>query len=755
MLNRNLIKQMKIKSIALSAGLLCGISMSYSQEIKKDSIKTKNLEEIVISSTRAGKFTPVAYHNVKKKELEARNLGQDIPFMLNMTPSLVSTSDAGTGIGYTGLWIRGSDPTRVNITINGIPYNDPESHGTFWVNLQDFGSALNSIQIQRGVGTSTNGSAAFGASVNLETSVMSQEAFTEINNTIGSFGTRKHNIIINSGLIDGKFSFEGKLAKIASDGFIDRATSDLQSYFLTGSYVGKNTFIKALAFGGKEITYQSWYGTPEAVIKNDKIGIQRVIDNNFLSGDLANNLLNDGRTFNWYTYDNEVDNYNQDHYQLHISQIVNSNWTFNTSIHYTKGGGYFEQFRASDDLSDYGLSNVEIGSEPITESDIIRRRWLDNDFYGFTYGINYENSKVKAVLGGGYNYYDGDHFGEVIWAQYASNGNIRHRYYDNVGTKKDFNTYLKVNYQLNDKINLFGDAQIRKVDYITKGIDNDLRNIDLGDEFTFFNPKVGFTYTLNNTSNIYASYSIGNREPNRNDFLDSPIVPKHETLRDLEIGYKLNTQKYAIAANFFHMNYKNQLVLTGELNDVGSSIRTNVDKSHRTGIELTGGIQIIEQLNWTANLTFSQNKISDFNEVLYDYGAIFDEYNVINNGYKDTDIAYSPNVIANSTIAYQPIDILNISLLTRYVGEQFLDNTSNSTRKIDGYFVNDLQIGLNFKTDLIKEIGISLLINNILDHEYESNGYTFGYFAGNFDGRENYLYPQAGRNILAALKLRF
>jgi iron complex outermembrane receptor protein len=312
-----------------------------------------------------------------------------------------------------------------------------------------------------------------------------------------------------------------------------------------------------------------------------------------------------------------------------------------------------------------------------------------------------------------------------------------------------------VNYQLNDKINLFGDAQIRKVDYITKGIDNDLRNIDLGDEFTFFNPKVGFTYTLNNTSNIYASYSIGNREPSRNDFLDSPIVPKHETLRDLEIGYKLNTQKYAIAANFFHMNYKNQLVLTGELNDVGSSIRTNVDKSHRTGIELTGGIQIIEQLNWTANLTFSQNKISDFNEVLYDYGEFFDEYDVINNGYKDTDIAYSPNVIANSTIAYQPLDILNISLLTRYVGEQFLDNTSNSTRKIDAYFVNDLQIGLNFKTDLIKEIGISLLINNILDHEYESNGYTFGYFAGNFDGRENYLYPQAGRNILAALKLRF
>ena len=745
---------MNIKSITLFAVLLFVITMSYGQEVKTDSIKTKNLEEIIISSTRAGEFTPVTYQNLNKKELDSRNFGQDIPFLLNMTPSLVSTSDAGAGIGYTGLWIRGSDPARVNITINGIPYNDPESHGTFWVNLQDFGSAVNSIQVQRGVGTSTNGSAAFGASVNLETSVISQEAFAEINNTFGSFGTRKHNIIVNSGLIDSKFSFEGKLAKIASDGFVDRASSDLQSYFLTGTYIGKNTIVKALAFGGKEVTYQSWYGTPEAVLKNDTAGIQAVIDNNYPSDEVANNLRNDGRTFNWYTYENEVDNYNQDHYQLHLSQVLNDNWTFNTSLHYTYGRGFFEQFRASDDLVDYGLDNVEIGTETISESDVIRRRWLDNDFYGFTYGLNYETAKINAVLGGGYNYFDGDHFGEVIWAQFASNGNIRHRYYDNVGKKKDFNAFLKVNYQLNNEINVFGDAQVRKINYETKGIDNDLRSIDLGDQYTFFNPKIGLTYTLNSATSLYASYSIGNREPNRNDFLDSPQAPKHETLRDLEIGYKMNQSKYAFSANFYYMHYKNQLVLTGALNDVGSNIRTNVDKSYRSGLEITGGIQLTEKINWAANFTFSQNKISNFDEIIYDYGANFEKYEEINNRYKETDIAFSPNVITSSTIAYQPIDIFKISLLSRYVGEQFLDNTSNKGRQIDAYFVNDLQLSFNFKTKFIKEISFNLLINNLLNHEYESNGYTFGYITAS-EIRENYLYPQAGRNILAALKLRF
>lgn len=714
-------------------------------------------QDVIVSSTRAGDKSPVAYTNITKKQLETRNLGQDIPFLLNLTPSVVTTSDAGTGIGYTGMWVRGSDPTRINITINGIPYNDAESQGTFWVNLPDFSSSLNSIQVQRGVGTSTNGSGSFGATVNLETNTVSQDAFAEINNSIGSFGTRKHNLILNSGVINDHWSFEGRLSKIESDGYIDRGSADLSSHFLTGSYIGKKTQIKALVFGGHEITYQSWYGTPQAVLENDADGIEAVISNNGLNEAEAANIRSAGRTFNWYLYDNQVDNFKQDHYQLHFSQILIPDLTMNTSFHYTYGRGFFEQSKDDEDLlEDYGLPYVTIGGETVTESDVIRRRWLDNDFYGFTYSFNYETGPIRAVLGGGYHYYEGDHFGEVIWAQFASTGNIRHRYYDNVGVKKDFNTYLKVNYDLTENLNIYGDLQLRKVDYSTNGVDSDRRDIDEGGNYNFFNPKLGLTYQINAQSSIFASYSIGNREPDRNDFVDSPTPPRHETLRDLEIGYKISTSTYAIEANFYNMSYKDQLVLTGAINDVGSNIRTNVGSSFRRGIELTAGIKLTPALEWSANVALSQNKIETFAEVLYDYGAAFDEFNIVENNFSDTDIAFSPNIVGGSSLAFTPHKAVTVSLLSKYVGARYLDNTSNSDRQIDAYLVNNLQVALTFKTKLFQEIGVNLLINNLLDTEYEANGYTFGYSAGSdFVVRENYLYPQAGRNILVGLKLRF
>ncbi len=742
--------------LSILAILLNSILLWAQTNLPIDSVRTVSLSEIVISTTRAGDKSPVAYTNLEKEEIEERNLGQDIPFLLRLTPSLVTTSDAGTGVGYTGMRIRGSDATRINITINGIPYNDAESQGTFWVNLPDFSSSLNSIQIQRGVGTSTNGAGAFGGSVNLETSVPSSSAFGEINNSVGSFGTRKHNIIINSGLINNRWSFEGRLSKIASDGYVDRATADLKSYFLSGSYIGKNTTLKALVFGGKEVTYQSWYGTPEAVLNGDSDGIEEVIANNGLNAEQADNIRNDGRTFNWYFYDNEVDNYTQDHYQLHLSQRINNSLSFNLSGHYTYGRGYFEQFREGEDLlEDYGLDYVTVGAETVMETDLIRRRWLDNDFYGFTYGLIFNEGRVDATLGGGYNYYSGDHFGEVIWAQFAATSDIRERYYDNVGEKKDFNSFLKLNYDLSDKVNLFGDLQVRTVNYHTTGVDNDRQNIDIGDDYAFFNPKIGASYSLNRNNSIYASYAIGNREPDRNDFIDSPVVPKHETLRDLEIGYKVSTSDMVFNVNVYHMNYKNQLVLTGELNDVGSNIRTNAPKSHRTGIELSGGVQLTEAINWSGNVTLSQNKIENFTEVLYDYGEAFDEFNILENDFRDTDISFSPNTIATSNWTFSPSNFLSFSLITKYVGKQFLDNTSNDNRSIDAYFVNDIQVGFNFSSQLIKEIEIKLLVNNILSHQYESNGYTFGYFGGSNAVRENYYYPQAGRNFLLGLRLRF
>lgn len=725
-----------LKNLFILFGALFITSQVFAQSIDQDSILVKELEEIVITGTRAGGNTPVAYQNISKEEIGRRNLGQDMPYMLSAGTSLVYTSDAGTGIGYTGMRIRGSDATRINVTINGIPYNDAESQGTFWVNLPDFSSSVNSIQIQRGVGTSTNGSGAFGATVNMETNVHSQTAFAELNNSFGSFNTRKHNVILNSGIIGEKWNFEGKLSKIVSDGYIDRATSDLDSYYFAANYIGKNTIVKALAFGGKEVTYQAWNG-----IEENKMKENRTYNSAGLYFD-----ENGNEKF----YDREVDDYGQDHFQLHLNQRLGQMWTFNTALHYTKGKGYFEQYKQDEAFSDYGLPDVEIGGEIITSTDLIRRRWLDNDFYGFIYGFNYDGDRLTAVMGGGYNYYDGDHYGEIIWAEYASSGNIRHRYYDNVGQKKDFNTYLKLNYDITSKLNLFGDMQLRLVDYHTKGIDSDRRPIDVGNNYSFFNPKFGLTYAPNSTSSFYASYAIGNREPVRSDFIDSQILPKHETLGDLEVGYKKANRRYNLGANLYFMSYKNQLVLTGALNDVGGSIRTNVDDSFRAGLEITGGYQFSEKFSWSGNFTYGQSKIKEYVEDLNDYL----EGGTSTNTYDDTDIAYSPNIIGTSQFTYSPTKGLDFILFSKYVGQQFLDNTSNESRKLDSYFVNDIIINYTLKTRFIEEIGFSLMVNNVFDLEYESNGYSFGYLYGE-EYRETYLYPQAGINFLAGLTLRF
>lgn len=716
--------------------LFTSCTYAWAQSTEQDSIRVKELEEIIITGTRAGKNTPVTYQNINRQEIERRNLGQDLPYMLAASPSLVYTSDAGTGIGYTGMRIRGSDATRINVTINGIPYNDAESHGTFWVNMPDFSSSINSIQIQRGVGTSTNGAGAFGATVNLETNNHSNSSFAELNNSYGSFNSRKHNLILNSGLLDGKWSFEGKLAQIASDGYIDRASADLSSYFLSGNYIGKNTLVKALVFGGSEITYQSWNGIEESQMKTNRT---------YNSAGLYYDA--DG---NERFYDREVDDYRQDHFQLHINQRLGYKWTFNTALHYTKGKGFFEQYKEDEAFTDYGLPDVTIGTDTISETDLVRRRWLNNDFYGLIYGVNYDADRLNLVIGGGYNYYEGQHYGEVIWAQYASTGEIRHRYYDNLGKKDDFNSYIKGNYDLTSNLNLFADLQVRWVNYRTYGIDSDRRAIDIGETYTFVNPKLGVTWRLNQGSSFYASYAVANREPVRDDFIDSPTLPKPETLGDFEVGYNKSDSKYAFGANVYFMNYKNQLVLTGALNDVGGSIRTNVDQSYRTGIELTGQYVFTKTLSWNGNVTYSQNKIRKYVEDLNDYL----EGGTSSNTYENTDIAYSPDFIGASQFTYTPAAGLDISLFSKYVGKQFLDNTANNSRKLNPYFINDIIVNYTFETRFIKEIGLNLMINNIFNVVYESNGYAFGYLYGE-EYREVYYYPQAGINFMAGLKLRF
>lgn len=720
--------------------------------------KVRGLDDVVVTATRAGEKTPTTYTNVSGEEIQKQNLGQDLPFLLNWTPSVVTTSDAGAGIGYTGIRIRGSDPTRINVTINGIPVNDSESQGVFWVNTPDFASSASDIQVQRGVGTSTNGAGAFGGSINILTSGLSQEAKAQVNTSFGSFNTQKYNALFSTGLLKDKWAFEGRLSQITSDGFVDRASSDLQSYYLSGGYFGKRASVKFITFGGSEVTYQSWFGTPEARLRNDAAGIEAVIANNGYTQEQAENLRNSGRSFNFYLYDNQVDDYGQDHYQLHMSHTINDEWDLNLAGHYTDGGGFFEEFRNADSLADYGIPDVVIGGATITRSDLIRRRWLDNDFYGMVFDLNYTKDNLEATFGGAANEYIGRHFGEVIWARFAGNSNIRQRYYESRSEKIDFNSYLKLNLQVNEKLNLFGDLQYRFVDYSGLGVDNDLRPIDFDNNYNFFNPKFGATYQLNQRANVYASFAVGNKEPNRSDIIDATpgTSPSHETLNNLEMGYRHQSANHAIEINYYFMDYKNQLVLTGEVNDVGAGVRTNVPDSYRTGIEISGMVRLSDRLSWSANAAFSRNRIKTFDEIIFDFGPGFDEFNEVRTSFEDTDISFSPSIVAGSQLAFRPASGFEVALLSKYVGDQFLDNTSNENRKIDAFFVNDLRVNYAFRTNLIKEVSVNLLVNNLLNTEYESNGYTFGYFGGlNFEVRENYFYPQAGTNFLLSLGLSF
>lgn len=713
-------------------------------------------DQVIVSATRVNDKTPTTSSTINKLTLQKQNFGQDLPFTLNWTPSLVTTSDAGAGVGYTGLRIRGSDATRINVTINGIPVNDSESQGVFWVNTPDLTSSTQSVQVQRGVGTSTNGAGAFGASVNLQTNTRNDEAYANVINSFGSFNTRRHTVALGTGLINNQFVFDGRISQIASDGYIDRARSDLKSYYLSGGYYGKKTMIKAIVFGGKEITYQSWYGVPESRLNNDTEAMLETAAIEGWNQEQTENLLSSGRTFNIYTYDNQVDNYAQDHYQFHASHRFSEALTANGAFHYTYGRGYYEEFRYDDDFENYGLDDITIGDETISSSDLVRRRWLDNHFYGITYSLTYDKEKLNSILGGAWNQYDGDHFGEITWAQVSAVPKD-FQYYFNNGKKNDFTIYWKNNYQLTGKINAFLDLQYRSVDYTASGKENKQFDFTIDQQFNFFNPKLGLTYDVSNSQQWYASFSVGNREPVRDDFVDAVAgqIPKHETLGNLEAGWRFRNQNFSLTANYYLMDYKNQLVPTGKVNDVGALIRTNVDKSYRTGIELEGAVRINTQLSWNANLSFSQNKIKNFEEVLYDYGVNFDEYNEVTTAYTNSDIAFSPNVIAGSTMMYAPVKGLELALLTKYVGKQYLDNTANEARKIDAYFINDVRMSYSWRPTFMKEISVSLLANNIFNVMYSSNGYTYGYFGGPTEYRQNYYYPQAGTNYMVMLALRF
>ncbi|WEK38052.1 MAG: TonB-dependent receptor [Candidatus Pseudobacter hemicellulosilyticus] len=688
--------------------------LSVSPDNSTQTIRLKRLnlfmQPVEVRAITAGEKAPFTKTNLTKKEIEKQNLGQDIPFILNQTPSAVVSSDAGTGIGYTGIRIRGTDATRINVTLNGIPYNDAESQGTFFVNMPDFSSSLNSIQIQRGVGTSSNGASAFGATINLSTNEVNTNAYGELNNSAGSFNTWKHTVKAGSGLINDHFTIDARISKISSDGYVDRAASDLRSFYLSGAYIGEKTSIRLNVFGGKEKTYQAWNGVSAADLETNRTINYSGMDK---PGD---------------PYDNQTDNYQQDHYQLFINHQLSKNWTANTAFFLTKGKGYYEEYKAEAEYTAYGLPD----NGASTSTDLIRQLWLDNDFYGQIFSVQHKGNRHQFTIGGGWNRYDGNHFGEVIWAEAAIP--YKHRWYNLTAYKTDVNAYTKYQYAITPGLEIFGDLQYRRVLYQLNGFreapDRKVRNT-----YDFVNPKLGLTYSLKDYL-LYVSYSLGSKEPNRNDFEANTDGLKPERMHDFELGIERRNNQFSWGATAYYMRYKDQLVLTGSINDVGAYLRSNVPNSYRMGIELQGKVRVTQWLQAGANLTLSRNRIQDFDKV------------------GNTDIAFSPNLMGGGMISFLPVKNLDISLLGKYVGRQYLDNTASKDHMLEAYYVQDARVSYTLPRLLFKEITLVGQVNNLFDKKYVANGYTYSYEDSGALITENAYFPMATINFLFALQVK-
>lgn len=734
-----------------------------------------DLDAIMITSNRLVDDEPFAYSTVTNEEFEPNNLGQDMPYLLQYSPSVVANSDAGAGIGYTGMRIRGTDPTRVNVSINGVPLNDAESQSVFWVNTPDFGSSVDDVQIQRGIGTSTSGTGAFGGSIGINTHKINQKNYLEINSGIGSFGTKRINAKLGTGLLNNTFFIDGRVSFINSDGFIDRAEANLRSYFISVGKISDNSTLRFDYFSGVERTFQAWNGVPQAKYNGDTQGLIEHYNNNkgFLYHEASetidlftsnNNLYNShsiqdslnlfsskDENYNYYTFGEEVDRYQQDHYQLHWGTSRDF-FESNITLHYTRGQGYFEQFKYDEDLMDYGLTEVKdtLTNNLITSANLVRRKWLSNNFYGAIANFKWNlNDKTDVHWGTAYHIYRGNHRGNIFAWDINSEIDEDIPYYNNDGSKNDGSTFIKLNYKLN-KLATFADLQYRNVSYGVQGKDDDGVIHDFRDRLHFINPKVGVTFQLNDSNQIYGSVAIGNREPDRSDYLSIALdsFPKPERLVDYELGLRSRYEKFAAGLNFFYMDYKDQLVITGELNDVGATLRQNVPESFRAGIEAELGWTVLPKLDFYANFTLSQNKILHFEEVLFDYA---EGQNVVIN-HSNTDIALSPNTIGSLSLNYKPIKGLYLGFQSKFVGQQFLDNTSNNNRSLDAYTVSSIVAGYQLAYKSLKNVKLNLQLNNIFNQRYASHGYTYSYISEDLI-TENFVFPQAGFNFLLGLSV--
>lgn len=703
-------------------------------------------EEVTVTALRAGKKTPMAYVNIDRETIEAQNYGKDIPYLLKMTPSLITSSDAGNGIGYTSMRIRGSDANRINVTVNGIPLNDAESHGVFWVDLPDLASSTEQIQIQRGVGTSTNGAGAFGATVNLLTEALNKQPYARYDGTAGSFSTFKNTIAAGTGLINGKFAVDLRLSDLASDGFIDRGWTDLQSYYLSAGMYGEKSSLKFITFGGFEEVYQAWGGIPSSILETNRT-----------YNEMGAYTDSTGQTS---YYENQVDHFDQVHYQLHFFRELTSRLHLNAALHYTWGKGYYEEYETGQEYGYYGMVPAVIGNDTAATTDLVRRKWLDNDFYGAIASLTWENERLTLISGGGVNRYDGLHFGRVIWARYLGENNYGHQWYEGTGVKTDWNVYGKTYYDLDEKLTIFADLQLRGVGHDIDGTDANNRDVTQEHFYLFFNPKAGLNYTPAPGHRAFVSYARANREPNRNNYTDAPPgqTPTPETLNDFEAGYSFDRANLHAGVTFYYMDYTDQLVLTGQINEVGYPVMANVDDSYRTGVEIEASINISDKLLLGGNLALSQNRINDFVNYIdnWDYWTDPDnEPYQVQQEIGNSTLAYSPSVVSAGRIQYNVMKNVKFEWLAKYVGRQYIDNTESPEYSIDPYFVNDLRASWTVVSGAGSEFIFSMLVANILDEKYETNAWLYRYVE---DGAEEYMdgyYPQAGRHIMLSVGMKF
>jgi iron complex outermembrane recepter protein len=701
--------------------------------------------EVIINATRAGEHTPLAYVTIDNDKIKNQNTGQDIPFILGLTPSLVETSEAGTGIGYTSLRIRGTDANRINVTIDGIPLNDPESQQVFWVDLPDLATSVDNIQVQRGTGTSSNGAAAFGATVSIQTKSPEYEPFAQVSSSYGSFNTYKNSFSAGTGLLAGKYSFNLRLSQLRSDGYVRRTWSDHRSAYLSGSYISGRSRLQANVILGEEHTGIGWWGVPKEMLTADR------------RYNPAGEYTDEAGKKRYYS--NESDNYFQNHFQLLYNLRISENLTFNTALHYTTGLGYYEEYAEKDSLKYYGIAPITIGDTIIKATDLIRRKWMKNEFSGMIWSARYRKDRIDAVIGGGANYYRGNHYGRILWMKEAGNIEKDYQWYLGHGAKGEVSLYAKADYSVSDRISLFGDLQYRYVNYRIFGLDDDLKELAIDHQYSFFNPKAGLFLTLSEKQNAFISISTAHREPTRTDFTeaagDPGATPKAESLYDTEAGYRFKGNILSFSITLYGMFYKDQLVPTGQLSSTGYSIMTNVGRSYRTGAEFAAGLKPAAAIKWDFSITLSSNKIRNFTEYFTDYDTTSWEGTYMGRYLGTVDIAYSPSVIGSSDLVFSVMKNCDLHLISKYVGKQYFDNTMSSDRMIDPYFVNNVMI--NFKPEVknLRNTEFQLLVNNILNSKYESNAYGGNWFEDGIEKTWSYYFPQAGTNFMLKATLLF